>query len=411
MGDSFESLSKSEAEQMAELEAEFQRELERNAMAVRLLQEKAEEAKNAKLRVDLSQKRMESMQEKYTHMHKKVETTKQTLHEAENRIVRQDKIRETCKELQERALAYEEKIRQRQESNALFSTEIGDFDFPIPLIDYDDDEDKKESTASGHQSISDETNSKEKSQTTSLVANIAAANTSEEKMPKIDYAQTVLDLQEKLSRVACANQLPSSEISAIKNLATSSPAPSTTTTTEKSDTVSTEDHVTTTITTAITAQQQQPQQQPQVLEEDQEPSSSSNEPEITIDLNDSVQRLEAKCAGVREELGRMALSETYMRTKQAQLKAKKKEMLAQQAMIRAELKEKEAAEMRLKVANMMKLLSDRKMKLKVTENVIDKKVAVVDGVNKILERKERRAHYTQKQRDEQIAFGKKAAKK
>ena len=59
----------------------------------------------------------------------------------------------------------------------------------------------------------------------------AAANTSEEKMPKIDYAQTVLDLQEKLSRVACANQLPSSEISAIKNLATSSPAPSTITTT------------------------------------------------------------------------------------------------------------------------------------------------------------------------------------
>ena len=50
MGDSYESLSKSEAEQMAELEAEFQRELERNAMAVRLLQEKAEEAKNAKLR-------------------------------------------------------------------------------------------------------------------------------------------------------------------------------------------------------------------------------------------------------------------------------------------------------------------------------------------------------------------------
>ena len=60
---------------------------------------------------------------------------------------------------------------------------------------------------------------------------IAATNSSEEKMPKIDYAQTVLDLQEKLSRVACANQLPSSEISAIKNLATSSPAPSTTTTT------------------------------------------------------------------------------------------------------------------------------------------------------------------------------------
>jgi len=400
MGDSFESLSKSEAEQLAELEAEFQRELERNAMAVRLLQQKAEEAKNAKLRVDLSQKRMETMQEKYTHMHKKVETTKQTLHEAENRIVRQDKIRETCKELQERAMKYEQKIRQRHESNALFSAEIGDFDFPMPLIDYDDEDQDGAAAACSGISILDETNSKGESLQTP--ANIAATNSIEDKMPKIDYAQTVLDLQEKLSRVACANQ-PSSEISSIKNLATSSPSPSTST--EKSDTTVSTDHVTT--ITAITAQQQQ-QPQPQLAEDQEQPS---NEPEITIDLNDSVQRLEAKCAGVREELGRMALSETYMRTKQAQLKAKKKEMLAQQAMIRAELKEKEAAEMRLKVANMMKLLSDRKMKLKVTENVIDKKVAVVDGVNKILERKERRAHYTQKQRDEQIAFGKKAAKK
>ena len=50
MGDSTESLSKNEAEAMAELEAEFQRELERNAMAVRLLQQKAEEAKQAKQR-------------------------------------------------------------------------------------------------------------------------------------------------------------------------------------------------------------------------------------------------------------------------------------------------------------------------------------------------------------------------
>ena len=56
-----------------------------------------------------------------------------------------------------------------------------------------------------------------------------------------------------------------------------------------------------------------------------------------------MQRLEAKCAGVREELGRMALSEQYMRTKQAQLRARKKEMEAKQALIKADIKEREAA--------------------------------------------------------------------
>ncbi len=43
------------------------------------------------------------------------------------------------------------------------------------------------------------------------------------------------------------------------------------------------------------------------------------EEEVDVDINAMVARLEAKCANVREELGRMAVSEQYMRTKQAQL--------------------------------------------------------------------------------------------
>ena len=62
----------------------------------------------------------------------------------------------------------------------------------------------------------------------------------------------------------------------------------------------------------------------------------------TIDLQNSVLRLEAKCEGVREELARMTLSEQYMRTKQAQLRAKKKELEAKEAMERAATKEREA---------------------------------------------------------------------
>ena len=45
----------------------------------------------------------------------------------------------------------------------------------------------------------------------------------------------------------------------------------------------------------------------------------SDEDVIDVDMNAMVQRLEAKCQNVREELGRMAVSEQYMRTKQAQL--------------------------------------------------------------------------------------------
>ena len=60
--------------------------------------------------------------------------------------------------------------------------------------------------------------------------------------------------------------------------------------------------------------------------------------------------------------------------------------------------------MRRKVANMMKLLEERKTKLKVTENVLEKRTNVVDKVNKLLDSKERRANFVQKQRDECVVF-------
>ena len=59
-------------------------------------------------------------------------------------------------------------------------------------------------------------------------------------------------------------------------------------------------------------------------------------------FTETVQRTEARCAGIHEELGRMALSEQYMRTKQAQLRAKKKAYEAKEALERAEAREKEA---------------------------------------------------------------------
>ena len=62
--------------------------------------------------------------------------------------------------------------------------------------------------------------------------------------------------------------------------------------------------------------------------------------------------------------------------------------------------------MRRKVANMMKLLEERRNKLKVTENVLEKRTNVVDKVNKVLDSKLRRADFVEKQRLECIVFDK-----
>merc|ERR1712010_235176 len=108
--------------------------------------------------------------------------------------------------------------------------------------------------------------------------------------------------------------------------------------------------------------------------------------------------------GVREELGQMAMSEQYMRTKQAQLLAKRREKEAEAALQAAAKKEQEAQEMREKVANMMRLLKERKSKLKEQENVLEKRSNVVEKVNKVLDCKLRKADFVQKQRDESLAF-------
>ena len=58
----------------------------------------------------------------------------------------------------------------------------------------------------------------------------------------------------------------------------------------------------------------------------------------------------------------------------------------------------------------MKLLAERRNKLKITETVITKKANVVDNVNKIMNQKEIRVKQKQRQKDELLAFGKKPPK-
>jgi len=332
----------SDAQALAELEAEFERELKRNQLALQLLRERAEEAKIAKSRAELSAQKKECMMNKLKEMEVNMAMTNDTLTKAQERIDKQDEIRSMVDTMKDKIKNYEVKLNKQKQN----SQQLGilgecnpDFDFPTPLIDYDEEE-KKDTQQNVETQIDQKlspTKENKKPEDSTQNQKNGEKPDHEKECPHSDLNESVQRLEAK-----CAG--------------------------------------------------------------------AASEETLDIDLKESVQRLEAKCGGIREELGQMALSEQYMRTKQAQLRARKKELEAKEATIKAELREKEAADMRVKVAGMMKLLAERKNKLKVTENVIVKKGNVVDNVNKILNQKEIRIKHREKQKDELLAFGKKPPK-
>jgi len=415
----------SDAQALAELEAEFERELKRNQLALQLLRERAEEAKIAKSRAELSAQKKECMMNKLKEMELNVALTNDTLTKAQERIDKQDEIRSMVDTMKDKIKNYEVKLNKQKQN----SQQLGilgecnpDFDFPTPLIDYDEEE-KKETQQNVETQIDQKLSSTKEDkkaedstlhQKTLSYGDLSAIsdNSNKKQMPvskqtKIDYAQTVLDLQEKLSRATAVRETET-QLST-KNLVKSQQEDSNQTASISSDSSK----------NLVEPDGEKPDHETECPHSDLNESvqrleakcaGAASEETLDIDLKESVQRLEAKCGGIREELGQMALSEQYMRTKQAQLRARKKELEAKEATIKAELREKEAADMRLKVAGMMKLLAERKNKLKVTENVIVKKGNVVDNVNKILNQKEIRIKHREKQKDELLAFGKKPPK-
>jgi len=432
MGDeTISSDTKTDAQELAELEIEFERELKRNHLALQLLREKANEAKIAKSRAELSAQKKECMMTKLKTLQENMALTNDTLTKAQDRIDKQDQIRVMVDNMKCKINDYAVKLNMQKQN----SQQLGmlgecnpDFDFPTPLIDYGEEEEKEETQAQQNietqiepeaQKLPPSDDAKESQQIqknlsygdlSAISDNSNKKQTPVSKQTKIDYAQTVLDLQEKLSRATAVretettlSQLPT------KNLVKLQQEDSNQTASISSDSSSWQ----------CKSDQENPDHETECPHSDLNESvqrleakcvGARSEESLNIDLQESVQRLEAKCGGIREELGQMALSEQYMRTKQAQLRAKKKELEAKEATIKAELREKEASDMRTKVEGMMKLLAERKNKLKVTENVIVKKGNVVDSVNKIIKQKDIRIKQREKQKDELLAFGKKPPK-
>merc|ERR1712192_330228 len=91
------------------------------------------------------------------------------------------------------------------------------------------------------------------------------------------------------------------------------------------------------------------------------------------EVKQMVENVEGKCKTVKSDMADMAMTEQYLRTKQALLMAKKKEQEMKVAANIAAIREQEVQKMRDKVKCMQDLLASRKQKLKITEEIFVEK--------------------------------------
>merc|ERR1712117_142530 len=101
-----------------------------------------------------------------------------------------------------------------------------------------------------------------------------------------------------------------------------------------------------------------------VIEEEKETPETEKLSEEEV--KNMVAKIEHKSQTIRDDIADMAMSEQYLRTKQALLKAKKKEQEMQIAQRMASLREEEVIKMREKVSKMQELLKSRKTELQIT---------------------------------------------
>ena len=82
------------------------------------------------------------MKIKYADMHDKLERSRRTLQTAQDRIDRQNHVTNTVRTLRQKADLYESKLKMH---NLLEEGATGTgFDFPQPLINYDEEEAKEQ---------------------------------------------------------------------------------------------------------------------------------------------------------------------------------------------------------------------------------------------------------------------------
>jgi len=129
------------------------------------------------------------------------------------------------------------------------------------------------------------------------------------------------------------------------------------------------------------------------------------------EVKEMVAKVEGKCQNIRGDIADMAMSEQYLRTKQALLMAKKKEQEMKIAEKMATIREEEVKKMKLKVQHMQDLLMQRKEKLQITEELMVEKEGEKKNIDKQIEATKRRENYVENQIMETVMFEKPPKKK
>jgi len=128
------------------------------------------------------------------------------------------------------------------------------------------------------------------------------------------------------------------------------------------------------------------------------------------EIRATVDKIEGKVQNVRGNIADIAMSEQYLRTKQAMLMAKKKEQERKIAENIADIREAEVIKMKEKVKHMQELLHQRKEKLKATEEIMNAKNEEKKAIDKIIQKAARRENYLEKEIVDRVVFEKEPPK-
>jgi len=346
------------------LEEDLQREIERNAAANRIAIEREKEAMAARRRAAESQRMMKEMVQRYESMKKKLDFTKKALEDTNNRIETQERVTAKLDNMKKRLTDYSDRKdildnKEKRESNDL-----------LPLL-------AEEAGENEHRGLLEE------SRQTDLKEEISDHATflkklqgklveEEEKLKKKAELREWLEKQVELGEKKAQEQAIIAQ--------------------EKEDVLRRKEAE---LKEKLANTGTKPKQRQKSKSKSCTPKQGSPEPAILVnngetakeDIQETVKKIEGKCATVRGDLADMAMSEQYLRTKQALLLAKKKEKEMDVAEQMAGLREQEVIKMREKVKQMQDMLNNRKLKLKITEDIMEKKDMQKTRIEKITERK------------------------